>query len=325
MFKKKLMPSMVLILVLVLLFSTVVQAKIIIRAASFFPAEHMLVRGAYKFKNIIEEATNEIEVQIFPGGAMGGNEELIEAVSIGAIEMNMIGGITIKTFAPEYYFIDSPFVIKDWDHWMRVWNGKLGQELRDLVIKKGNTIFLGVSYAGLRHFTSNKPIYTPDDVKDIKLRLPNLPTWIACWKEIGAHPIPISIKELYSSLQLKVADASEGDIVQIHAAHLDEVQKYLSLTSHHVQTGSFTINKNFFDNLSKENQKIVLEAAKEAIDWVTAQNIEGETQLLIDLQKKGMTVVIADQKAFFEKAKPAVEKLFRTEWPVTTWEEVLSY
>jgi len=325
MFKKRFMMLMVLILVVVLSFSAIVQAKIIIRAASFFPADHMLVRGAYEFKNIIEEATDEIEVQIFPGGVMGGNEELIEAVSIGAIEMNMIGGITIKTFAPEYYFIDSPFVMKDWDHWMRVWNGKLGQELRDVVAKKGNTIFLGVSYAGLRHFTSNKPIYTPDDVKGLKLRLPNLPAWIACWKEIGALPTPISITELYSSLQQKVADASEGDVVQICASHLYEVQKYLSLTGHHVQTGCFTMNKNFFDNLSKENQKIVLEAAKEAADWVTAQNIEGETQLLIDLQKKGVDIIIADKKAFFEKAKPAVEKLFRTRWIVTTWEEVLSY
>jgi len=85
------------------------------------------------------------------------------------------------------------------------------------------------------------------------------------------------------------------------------------------------MNKKFFDKLSKENQKIVSEAGKEASEWGTQQILEGETQILIDLQKKGMVVAVADKKAFFEQAKSAVEKLFETEWPVTTWEEVLSY
>ncbi len=50
----------------------------------------------------------------------------------------------------------------------------------------------------------------------------------------------------------------------------------------------------------------------------------GEAALLVDLQRKGMQVVIPDAESFRVKAKPAVEALFQKEWPVTTWQEVLA-
>ena len=317
---------MVMVLSLFTIFSVGSYAETIIKCASAFEPGHIVCKAAVHFKELVESRSNgEIKVELFLGGVMGSEEEVTESVSIGGVEMQAGGGLPVKTYAPEYYFVDSPYVMRDWNHWMAVWNGKIGQELRDIIAKKGNTIYLGPVYRGLRNFTSNKPIYTPEDVKGLKLRLPNLPTWVAVWKAVGALPVPVALTELFSALQQGVADASEGDLVQIQSFHLDEVQKYVSLTGHLVQTGALTMNKKFFDQLSKENQKIIAEAGKEASERGTQQILEGETQILVDLQKKGMIVAIADQKAFFEKAKPAVEKLFETEWPVTTWEEVLSY
>lgn len=317
---------MVMILSLFIVFSVQSNAETIIKCASAFEPGHIVCKAAEHFKGLVESRSKgEIKVELFFGGVMGSEEEVTESVSIGGVEMQAGGGLPIKTYAPTYYFIDSPFVMRDWNHWMAVWDGKIGQEIMDILAKKGNTMYLGIVYRGLRNFTSNKPIYTPEDVKGLKLRLPNLPTWVASWKAVGALPVPVALTELFSALQSGVADASEGDLVQIQSFHLDEVQKYVSMTGHMVQTGALTINKKFFDQLSKENQKIVLEAGKEASEWGTQQILENETQILIDLQKKGMIVAIADKKAFFEKAKSAVEKLFETEWPVTTWEEVLSY
>jgi len=69
----------------------------------------------------------------------------------------------------------------------------------------------------------------------------------------------------------------------------------------------------------------VMQAGKEAAEWATKTTIDGESAVIADLEKKGMNIVKADQKAFFEKAKPAVDKLFETDYPVTTWKEILSY
>jgi tripartite ATP-independent transporter DctP family solute receptor len=302
-------------------------ADVTIRLASAFEPTHILCQSAEQFKKMVEERSGgAIAVELFLGGVMGSEEEVTESVSIGAVEMQAGGGLPIKTYAPQYYFLDSPYVIKDWDHYQRVFfESPLGEKARALVAEKGNTLYLGVVYRGLRQFTSNKPINTPDDLQGLKLRLPQLPTWVAVWKEVGALPVPVALPELFSALQTGVADASEGDVTQIHSFHLDEVQKYLSMTGHLVQTGALTINKAFFEGLSKENQDLVMQAGKEASEWGSEQILTGEQDLIEDLKKKGMEVVIPDAGAFREKAKPAVEKLFETEWPVTTWEEVLSY
>ena len=91
-----------------------------------------------------------------------------------------------------------------------------------------------------------------------------------------------------------------------------------------VQIGGMLINKPFFDRLSKADQDLVIKAGKEACDWANEKMKKGEKALLIELQRKGMQVVIPDADSFREKAKPAVEQLFKTTWPVTTWAEVLA-
>jgi len=169
-----------------------------------------------------------------------------------------------------------------------------------------------------------KTPYTPADAYGLKLRLPVVPTWVAVWKEIGAEPVPLTLPEIYAGLKSGKADASEGDVSQITSFKLDEVQTHLIMTNHMVQIGGMLIHKPFFDRLSKADQNLVIKAAKEACDWASAKMKTAEKGYLLELQRKGMQVVIPDADSFREKAKPAVEQLFKTTWPVTTWAEVLA-
>ena len=314
------------VMVILLLGSVVYAAEVTIRLGSAFEPTHILCQAAQKFKELVEERSKgAIEVQLFLGGAMGSEEECTEAVSIGALEMQVGGGLPIKTFAPQFYFFDSPYVMRDWNHFQKVWAGTLGEKAREELIKKGNTMYFGVVYRGVRHLTANKSIFVPDDLKGIKLRLPQLPTWVKVWEAIGASTVPIALTELFTALQTGVADASEGDVTQILSFRLYEVQKYLMLTGHLVQTGGLTINKPFFDKLKKEYQDIVVQAGKEATDWASNTIVNEEGNLIKELEAKGMQIIQPNAEAFREKAKSAVEELFKSEWPVTTWEEVLSY
>jgi TRAP-type C4-dicarboxylate transport system substrate-binding protein len=190
--------------------------------------------------------------------------------------------------------------------------------------QKGNVKFLGIVYRGLRQTTAKKPIYTPADVYGVKLRLPSVATWLTAWKALDATPVPVPLPGLYNALKSGQADASEGDLPQIASFKLNEVQTHLIITNHLVQTGGMLINKPFFDRLSKPDQDLVVKAAKDACDWANARMKTGEGALLLDLQRKGMQVVIPDAESFRVKAKPAIEELFMKEWPVTTWAEVLA-
>ncbi|MEJ2716791.1 MAG: TRAP transporter substrate-binding protein [Deltaproteobacteria bacterium] len=294
-----------------------------IRLSSPFAKGHILIDASNKFKENVEKASNgKIKVEVKP--AAGSEEEINDWCSKGKVDMQATGGRPLEVSAPQYFFFNAPYVMKDFDHFMRVWNGPLGKKAQALVAKNGKQNYLGIVYRGLRQTTSKKPLYTPADVKGLKLRLPTVKTWIIVWKAIGADPVPIPLPKLYSSLKDGKAEASEGDLPQIASFKLYQVQNYLTLTNHLVQTGGILINKPFFDKLSKADQKLIVKAAKQACDWANAKIKSGENLILVDLQKKGMTVVIPDAAAFRAKGKPAVEKLFKTEWPVTTWAAVLA-
>ncbi len=293
-----------------------------IRIGSPFKEGHILVDAAAKFKEIIEQETGgRIKVTLQVGTE---SEEVInDKNSKGEIEMQSNGHRALEIYAPKYFFFNAPYVMKDLEHFMRVWNGKLGEKAREEVEKNGNVKYLGIVYRGLRQTTANKPLVTPDDVKGLKLRLPTVKTWIAVWKEIGADPVPIPLTELYASLKDGRAEASEGDLSQISSFKLQEVQSHLIITNHLVQTGGMMINKAFFDKLSKADQKLIVEASKKACDWATDKLKKSESSIM-DTLKQSMKVVIPNAEAFRAKGKPAVEQLFKTEWPVTTWAEVLA-
>lgn len=294
-----------------------------IRVGSPFKAGHILVDAATKFKGIIEkESGGRIAVEIQAGVAS--EEEINDWCSQGKIEMQSNGHRALEIFAPQYFFFNAPYVMKDLEHFLRVWDGSLGQKAKALVEKNGNNIYLGVVYRGLRQMTSKIPIYTPVDVYKLKLRLPTVKTWIAVWKELGADPVPIPLPELYNSLKDGKADASEGDLTQISSFKLDQVQKQLAITNHLVQTGGILINKTFFEGLNKGDQALVVRAVKEASEWANERIKRGENELFVDLQRKGMQVTIPDAESFRQAARPAVEALFAKEWPVTTWAAVLS-
>jgi len=300
-----------------------ISAEKTIRIGSPFKTGHILVDAAERFKELVEKGSGgRIAVQFDIGTKS--EEEINKLNSAGALEMQSNGTMYVQVYAPPYYFVSTPYIMKDWDHYMRVWEGKLGQQAKAQIEQNGNMKFLGSIYRGLRQTTAKKPIYTPADVYNLKLRLPVLPTWIAIWKAIGAEPIPLTLPELYAGLKSGKAEASEGDVSQITSFKLDEVQTHLIMTNHMVTIGGLLIYKPFFESLSKADQTLVALAAKEACDFANAKMKAAELAYLLELQRKGMQVVIPDADSFRAKAKPAVDELFKTQWNVTTWAEVLA-
>jgi len=297
------------------------QEKTTIRIASPFKGG-IVVEAAEKFKEIVEkESGGRIEVKIDAGTKS--ESDIAKMNRNGEIEMQSNGTQFLEFYAPPYYFFTGPYVMKDFDHYMRVWNGKLGKEAREQ-LEKNDLKYLATIYRGLRQTTAKKPIYTPADVYNLKLRLPPIPSWMAVWKAIGADPVGVPLPELYNSLKTGKAEASEGDLPQIQSFKLYEVQSHLIITNHLVQTAGLLIYKPFFEKLSKGDQELIVKAGKVAEEWATNKIKTGEVAILVDLQRRGMQVVIPDANLFREKAKPAVEELFRTQWSVTTWTEVLA-
>ncbi len=298
-------------------------ARVVLRVASPFKPGHILVDAAEKFKSLIEEETKgKITVLLIAGSAS--EEDVNTQCSQGVVDIQLTGGRPLEVFSPKYFFFNAPYVIKDYEHFVRVWKGPLGKKAKEQVLTNGNMIDMGTVFRGLRQTTSNKPLAGPEDIVGLKLRLPVVETWIAVWKSLGAEAVPVPLPELYQALKTGRAEASEGDLPQIVSFKLAEVQSHLSITNHLVAIGWVMMNADSYKRLSGSDQSKVKTAMTKACEWATQKTKTGEGELLKQLQSQGMTVGSPDAAAIREKAKPAIVELFKTAWPVTTWEEVLA-
>jgi len=301
---------------------TATAKKTTLRLGSPSKSGTIVVEAAERFKELVEKGSGgRIEVQIDAGTKS--EKAICKANRAGEIEMQSNGTWFLQDYAPPYYFFTNPYVMKDFDHYMRAWNGKLGRAAR-AQLEKNDLKYLATLYRGLRQMTAKKPIYTPADAYHLKLRLPAVPTWMAVWKAIGVDPVAVPLPELYDSLKTGKAESSEGDLPQIAGFKLYEVQSHLIITNHLVQTAGILIHKPFFDKLSKADRDLIVKTGEEVEEWANNKVRTDEGAILVDLQRKGMQVVIPDADSFRAKAKDSVDELFKTQWTVTTWAEVLA-
>jgi TRAP-type transport system periplasmic protein len=301
---------------------------IVLRVATPFAAGHILADTASEFERLLEARTRgRIDVQVATAVL---NEQTINPAmqpceaSERVADVMITGGQPLQDYAPAYFFFNGPYVIEDYAHFLRVYEGELGDEARELIADNSNLVAFGTVYRGFRQFTSNAPIESPDDFVGLKLRLPPVPDWVAVWTSLGVQAVQVPLTGIYDALATGVADASEGDLTQISSLRLYEVQSHLSLTSHLVGFGMILANECFLDGLSRRDARSVRRALDDAADWGTDQMNSREAALLDTLEAAGMTVVTPDADAIREAARPAIDNLFSTVWTVTTWDEVLA-
>lgn len=306
--------------------SSDLQETITCDLATAQPESNMTGQVAKKFKELVEESSDgSITVNLFLGGAMGGAEDVTAAVTSGAVQAQVGGPEPINLYAPNFMFIANPLVMRDFDHYLSVWNSPIGDRLRSAVEAGGKYRLIAPVYVGVRHFTSNKPAKTAEELKGIKTRIPVIQSWIDVWEEIGVSVAPLPLDELYTSLATGVVDASEGEASHCMSFKLYEVQDYYCLTGHLVQVCFLGFNSDWYNGLSSEAREIVTKAAKDACDWGSQVTIETEQATIEKLDQLGMKTVEVDKESIRNAGMPAVQKIFERDYRGISLEEINSY
>jgi len=299
------------------------DSAVTLRVASAFDLNTDMMKAAQRFADLVKERSKgSIGVKLFPGGQMGGEKDIVEAIKIGEVEMGVLGTYPIVSLTPEYSFFDAPFVFRDKDHVYKAWNGKLGDEVREIFRKDHGIRALGMMGRGYRHITSNKPINSIDDLQGMKMRMGQSKPFIDAFSAIGAVVVPIALPELFTSLKLGVVEASDGPFDQIYTFKLQEAQKYIALTGHLYATSLWLMNDAFYNGLSDEQKQIVDTAAKEALAYGDELSAASEKELRAKLEDAGMQFTTPDLAPLMAKAKPAIDQLFAESWSVTTADEI---
>lgn len=269
-----------------------------------------MYEGAVKFKELVEERSKgDIAVQVFPDGQLAKDLAAIDAHKTGAIHMSL-PSTAMAQIDPKFGVFDIPFLFKDAAAVSKFAHGSTWEKEFQPLFEKYGMVGLGFWENGFRHITNNKrPINTPEDLKGIKLRVPESKLRVAMFKEFGANPATSDFSEVFTALQQGVFDGQENPFVQIEAGRFAEVQKYLSLTNHTYTPAYLVASKVWFDKLAPEQQEILRKAAVDAGDYTREYGAKVEGELLAKFKAAGMQVNNADVPSFQAKTGPVIELL----------------
>jgi len=266
--------------------------------------------GAIKFKELVEKNSNgDMEVQVFPDGQLAKDLAAIDAHKTGAIEMSLPSTVMAQ-IDPKFGVFDIPFLFKDSAAVKKFAHGPMWEEDFQPLFDKYGMVGLGFWENGFRQITNNvRPINVPEDLKGIKMRVPESKLRVAMFKEFGANPSTADFSEVFTALQQGVFDGQENPLTQIEAGRFYEVQKYLSITNHTYTPAYLVASKVWFDKLTTEQQEIIKKAAVEAGDYSREYGSKIGDELIAKFKKAGMIVNTADGEAFQAKTKPVIDLL----------------
>ena len=251
-----------------------------------------------------------LQVEGFPSGQLGSEEETIDQVAGGSLDLAIGGPSFLGLYEPKIAMLDAPYAFSSVDQFEEVLDGDIGTELWSGLKEASGLDVLGAWYYGTRHLTSNNPVNTYEDLKGQKLRAANAPMYLTMAEILGGTATPMALDEVYLALQQGTIDAQENPIPTIGSQKFQEVQKYINLTGHMIQGVMLLTSDSTLNSLTDDQQAALRDAGKDAQAAVRACVEEQETELLETWKADG-TITInrdVDVEAFRKRASEIVPK-----------------
>jgi tripartite ATP-independent transporter DctP family solute receptor len=248
-------------------------------------------KGLQKFKELVEaESKGRFKVDLFANAQLGDDAKMMTSLRAGTLEMTCPSTAPIAGLDRKWMVFDLPFLFPNEEVADKVLDGPFGQKYLDSLPAHG---IIGMAFweNGFRQMTNSKlEIKSPADLKGLKFRTMENPVHLATFKSMGANPTPMPFSEIFSALQEKTIDGQENPSTTNFLQKYYEVQKFSTLSNHFYSPFVFMYSKRLWDTLSKEDQTLILKAAKEAGMYQRKINRETMGEAVAGMEKAGMTV-----------------------------------
>jgi tripartite ATP-independent transporter DctP family solute receptor len=257
---------------------------------------------------IAKRTNNRYAVEVFPASSLGKETDINQGLTLGTVDIIYTGQLFAGRSHGPISIGGAPFVFRDFDHWKKFASSKLFDDLAAGYAKgtNGNKV-LAITYYGDRQTTSNKALNKPEDMKGLKIRVPDAPLYTLFPRAVGANPTPIAFAEVYLALQNKTVDAQENPLPTIDAKKFYEVQTHINLTAHITDALLTIVGAPLWAKLSDADKKAFTDVFRQAATRASGEIVESEKKLVGEFEKRGKTVVRVDRKPFIA----AVQKFYR--------------
>ncbi len=281
------------------------------------PTSHIGHVAAEKFAERVAKGTNgQVTIDIKPASQLFNLRTSAEAIQVGTLDMCWTDLGTLANWQPQFGFVSMPFLFNDYDHVKRVLFGPIGQQVVKDARETLNVEILSLGASGFRVFLGKKPMNNADEVKGIKLRVPEIPTWVEMARALGANPSPIPAGEMYTALQTGVVDAVELPPDYIVTSKLYEVTSHASRTHHIFTEVSMMASAKKMAALPPNVQKVIRDAAIESVQkdmWEA--NLKEQENAWNELAKRVKANPTPDIPSFRAKMGPVIDSFVKRGGP----------
>ncbi len=247
----------------------------------------------------IKKRTNgKYEITVFAASSLGKETDINQGLTLGTVDMIISGPSFAARSYPRIGVGYYPFIFRDADHLLAYSKSPVFKEMIDGYRDKTGIQITAMTYYGARHTTSNRPFTDCAGMKGLKIRVPDVPAYMATPKSCGANPTPIAFAEVYLALQNGTVEAQENPLTTIEAKKFYEVQKAIMLTGHIVDGLTTQIAPHVWTKLSDAEKKIFTDVTLEAAAGATNDIKKREAELVEEFRKKGLQIVNVDRKSF---------------------------
>ncbi len=276
--------------------------------AHLYETSHPYHRWATWAADEIKKRTaGRYEVQVFPASTLGKQTELNQGLLMGTVDIasssTSFAAQSFPRIGVGYY----PYTFRDAAHLLKFAKSDVFAELAEGYRKKTGVQIVSMTYYGTRHSTSNKPFRSCDEMKGLKIRVPDAPAYTALPRACGANPTPIAFSEVYLALQNGTADAQENPLTTIESMKFFEVQKNVVLTGHIVDSLSTEVGPHVWNKMASADRQaftaVMQEAAQKASDDISRREVE----LIEEFRKKGLNIIDVKRDEFRDRVVKAVD------------------
>jgi len=294
----------------------------VLRIAHSLDNAHPLHKSLEFFAKKVEADSNgQMKVYIYPNGQLGSDRETIEQMQSGVLSMSICSCGPLESFIPEMQVFGVPYLFVSKDHMLKTLNSDIGKMLLACGEKYG---LKGLCFfdAGARSFyTRNTPVYHPEDLKGLKIRVMKTPMSIRTIKALNGSPTPIDFGELYTAIQQGVVDGAENNPPSFYTSMHYELCKYYSLDEHLRIPDMLLISNIFWNRLPEVQQNIITRAAEQCALFQYELWRQRENAALQEIRNAGIEIIEPDKKPFID----AVQELwgsFQGTWTGTMIDEI---
>ncbi len=295
------------------------EAKYTIKLCTEQTADDPITQGNQKWADLVSEKTNgAVKIEVYPNSELGKKADLIEMGMMGQNVCTIADGSYLMDYVPDFGVVMGPFLFTDWDAMYKItgsdWWAEQAKALEDqgLEIISTNWIY------GERQLMTKKEIKSLDDLKGLKIRVPNNDISVQMFNLLGAASTPMALSDVYTSLSQGVVDGVENPLTTLYNNKFQEVCKYITMTNHQMTFSNFVVGKKFWDTIPEEYQQAIVEAGEEAAEYNNDLYKEQSQKMVDTFKSEGTTVNELDAQTQ-EDFKNACLKLYQDYEDNGTW------